>query len=72
MMKLKLRAIDDLVNPEIEGDDIIIGQFLGFMRNKRHQSSKEEGFSKQTEPTTIIMYTSVVKNDSITIYSSHR
>ena len=40
MMKLKLRAIDDLANPEIEGDDIIIGQFLEFMRNKRHQSSK--------------------------------
>ena len=62
-MELKLRAIDDLVNPEIEGDDIIIGKFLEFMRNKRHQSSKDEGFSKQTEPTTINMYTSVVKND---------
>ena len=62
-IELKLRTIDDLVNPEIEGDDIIIGRFSEFMRNKRHQSSKEEGFSKQTEPTTINMYTNVVKND---------
>ena len=62
-LELQLRAVDDMENTEIEGDNMIVEKFAEFMRNKRHKGSKEEGFSKQTEPTTINMYSKVVRND---------
>jgi hypothetical protein len=62
-LELQLRVIDDLQNPEIEGDNLIVEKFIEFMRNKRNKDVNVEGYSKQTEPTTIQMYAGVVRND---------
>ena len=59
----ELRAVDALENVEIKGDSIIVEKFSEFMRNKRYKSNKDEGYSKQTEPTTINMYSDVVRKD---------
>ena len=63
VLELQLREIDDLKNPALEGDTIIIEKFLEFMRKKRNRDVNDGGFSKQTEPTTINIYAGVVKND---------
>ena len=63
VLELELREIDSLHNSEIEGDNIIVAKFEEFMRNKRSKNEKEGCFSKQTEPTTINAYSSVVRTD---------
>jgi hypothetical protein len=63
ILELQLREIDSLQNSEIEGDNIIVAKFEEFMRNKRSKNEKEGCFSKQTEPTTINAYSSVVRTD---------
>ena len=60
-VELKLREIDEMENLEVEGDKLIVEKFREFLRNKRN--SKEGGFSKQTEPSTINQYADVVKSD---------
>ena len=62
-LELKLREVDLLENTEIEGDNIVVNQFTEFMRNKYQKESKGEGYSKQTEPTTINLYSDVVRKD---------
>ena len=62
-LELKLREVDLLQNTEIEGDNILVNQFSEFMRNKYRKESKGEGYSKQTEPTTINLYSDVVRKD---------
>ena len=62
-LELKLREVDLLQNTEIEGDNILVNQFSKFMRNKYQKASKGEGYSKQTEPTTINLYSDVVRKD---------
>ena len=62
-LELQLRLIDDLQNPEIEGDNLIVEKFTEFMRNKRNKDVNEGGYSKKTEPTTINIYAGVVRND---------
>ena len=62
-LELKLRTVDALRNDEIEGDTILVEKFSRFMRNKRQKDSKGEGFLKQTEATTIDMYSKVVGED---------
>ena len=62
-LELQLRLIDDLQNPEIEGDNLIVEKFTEFMRNKRNTDVNEGGYSKKTEPTTINIYAGVVRND---------
>ena len=62
-LELKLREVDLLTNTTIEGDDILVDQFTNFMRNKYQKESKGEGYSKQTEPTTINLYSDVVRKD---------
>ena len=63
VIEVKLREVDALINTEIEGDNIIVEKFTEFMRSKRHKESKEEGYSRQAEPSTITMYAKVVRND---------
>ena len=62
-LELRLREVDGLQNAEIEGDNILVEKFKEFMRNKHRKENKEEGFSKQTEPTTILLYSDVVRKD---------
>ena len=62
-LELKLREVDLLTNTAIEGDDMLVNQFTSFMRNKYRKESKGEGYSKQTEPTTINLYSDVVRKD---------
>ena len=62
-MEHQLREADALENTEIEGDAFIVEKFSQFMRNKRFKESKEEGYSKQTEPSTINLYSDVVRKD---------
>ena len=62
-LELKLREVDLLTNTEIEGDNMLINQFTEFMRNKYKKENKGEGYSKQTEPTTINLYSDVVRKD---------
>ena len=62
-LELELRSIDGLENSEIEGDKVIVEKFKEFMRNKRSKDDSEGGYSKQTEPTTINAYASVVQTD---------
>ena len=62
-IEIKLRAIDMMENETIEGDNKIVQQFSDFMRNKQPKTSNDEVFSKQTEPSTIELYSKVVRND---------
>ena len=62
-IEVKLRAIDMMENENIEGDNIIVQKFSDFMRNKHRKSSNDVIFSKQTEPSTIELYSKVVRND---------
>ena len=62
-LELRLREVDGLQNAEIEGDNILVEKFTEFMRNKYRKESKGEGYSKQTEPSTIILYSDVVRKD---------
>jgi hypothetical protein len=62
-LELKLREVDLLTNTEIEGDNMLVNQFTEFMRNKYQKQSKGDGYSKQTEPTTINLYSDVVRKD---------
>ena len=61
-LELRLRGVDGLQNADIEGDNILLEKFTEFMRNKYKKESKE-GYSKQTEPSTIILYSDVVRKD---------
>ena len=60
-VELKLREIDEMTNLEVEGDNLIVEQFREFLRNKRN--TKDGGYSKQTEPSTINQYAESVKSD---------
>ena len=62
-IELKLREVDLLTNTEIEGDNMLLNQFTEFMRNKYRKESTGEGYAKQTEPTTINLYSDVVRKD---------
>ena len=62
-LELNLREVDLMQNLEIEGDNILVNQFSEFMRNKYQKEKKGEGYSKQTEPTTINLYSEVVRKD---------
>ena len=61
-LELELRAVDDIKNIDLEGDDEIENQFRLFMQAKKRRLTKEGKFAKLKEVSTVEMYTKVIRN----------
>ena len=61
-LELELRMVDDMQNPEQEGDDEVLSKFRNFMQIKKRKAHKEGEFAKLKQVSTVDMYTNAIKN----------